>query len=104
MGLCPVHPDDWLLLGYCWQGRYFFDLYLPFGSRSSPCIFNMFADALQWILVRKCFISVLFHYLDESILSAPTFQDTQRKINDVQALFDKVGVPITLLTKLEGPS
>ena len=101
--LCPVHPDDWPLLGYRWQGRYFFDLCLPFGSRSSPCIFNMFADALQWVLVRKCLISAISHYLDDFILCAPTFHETQCKINDVQALFNKVGVPIAL-DKLEGPS
>lgn len=27
--LCPVHPDDWYLLGYKWQGRYFLMLFFP---------------------------------------------------------------------------
>ena len=38
--LCPVRPQDFPLLGYCWQGCYFIDTRLPFGSRSSPYIFN----------------------------------------------------------------
>ncbi|XP_066914570.1 uncharacterized protein [Clytia hemisphaerica] len=101
--LCPVHPDDWPLLGYCWQGKYFFDLCLPFGSRSSPCIFNMFADALQWILVRKCLITAISHYLDDFILCAPSFNEAQLKMDVVQALFKDVGVPVAL-DKLEGPS
>ena len=58
----------------------------------------MFADALQLIL-----ICVLFLHFLNFILCAPTFHETQRKINDVQALFNKVGVPIAL-DKLEGPS
>ena len=62
----------------------------------------MFPDALQWILVRKCFISVLSHYLDDFILYALTFHETQRKLK-VKALFNKIGVPIAL-DKLEGPS
>ena len=48
--LCPVHPEDWHLLGYFWKNRFFFDMRLPFGSRSSPYIFNTFADALLWII------------------------------------------------------
>ena len=51
--LCPVHPDDWPLLGFKWLGNYFFDVCLPFGSRSSPFIFNTFADALAWILIHN---------------------------------------------------
>eukprot|EP00111_Clytia_hemisphaerica_P015890 TCONS_00046951-protein len=101
--LCPVHPDDWPLLGYHWQGRYYFDLCLPFGSRSFPCIFNMFADALQWILVHKCLLSALSHYLDDFILCAVTSVETQHKMNVTQALFKDVGVPVAL-DKLEGPS
>ena len=44
--LCPVRPDQWGLLGYCWQDKFFVDTRLPFGSRSSPFIFNTFADLL----------------------------------------------------------
>jgi len=60
--LCPVHPSDWPLLGYKWLGKYLFDIRLPFRSRSSPFIFNIFADALTWILVRK-FNSTTFSFV-----------------------------------------
>ena len=49
--LCPVRPDQWNLLGFCWNGLFFCDTRLPFGSRSSPYIFNTFADLLLWILM-----------------------------------------------------
>lgn len=63
--LCPVHPDDWSLLGYSWFVKFFFDTCLPFGSRSSLFIINTFAEALAWILVHKFGISALVHYLDD---------------------------------------
>ena len=48
--LCPVSPFDWSLLGMFWNGAFYIDTRLPFGSRSSPYIFNTFADALAWII------------------------------------------------------
>ena len=45
--LCPVRPSEWPLLCYHWKGAFYFDSRLPFGLRSSPFIFNIFADALQ---------------------------------------------------------
>ena len=38
--LIPVHPDHWHLLGIHWQSQYYIDLYLPFGLRSAPFLFN----------------------------------------------------------------
>ena len=46
----PVHPQDRVLLGLQWQGRYFMDATLPFGLRSAPIIFFSVADALEWIV------------------------------------------------------
>ena len=47
--LIPIHPDDWHLMGIYWQSQYYVDLYLPFGLRSAPFLFNQFSDALEWI-------------------------------------------------------
>ena len=38
--LCPVRLEDRELLGIHWQGKFYIDLRLPFGLRSSPCLFN----------------------------------------------------------------
>ena len=100
--LCPVHPDDWPLLGYRWLGKYFFDIRLPFGSRSSPFIFNTFADALTWILIHKFSVSALLHYLDDFFVCAPTKEQCQRKVDIILWLFRFLGVPIAD-DKLEGP-
>jgi len=60
----PVRPADWHLLGFTWLGQYFFDVMLGFGCQSAPYIFNLFAEALYWILERH--IPAHFrHYLDD---------------------------------------
>ena len=37
--LIPVKPDQWRLLGFQWQGQFYFQVALSLGSRSSPRIF-----------------------------------------------------------------
>ena len=92
--LCPVHPDDWPHLGYKWLGKYFCDIRLPFGLRSSPFIFNTFADALTWILVHKFHISALVHYLDDFFVCAPTRELCQAKVDTILWVFRFLGVPV----------
>jgi len=45
--LCPVSPSNWDLLGIHQQGKFYVDLRLPFGLRSSTFLFNRLADALE---------------------------------------------------------
>lgn len=101
--LCPVHPSEWYLLGYKWLGSFYFDVCLPFGSRSSPFIFNTFADSLAWILVHKYGVTGLAHYLDDFFICAPTFSACSRKVDVVLMVFKFLGVPIAE-DKLVGPS
>lgn len=44
----PVHTDD---LHLQWDGEVFIDLTLPLGLRTSPKIFALLADALEWIML-----------------------------------------------------
>ena len=46
----PVAPDDHWLLGFCWDGTYWTDSFLPFGLRTSPFIFDLFAKGLHFLL------------------------------------------------------
>lgn len=67
---CPVHPDDWPLLCYQWENKYFVDLCLPFGLRSSPALFNRLADALEAVFKHRGAAPVE-HYLDDYITAGP---------------------------------
>ena len=101
--LCPVHVDDQHLLGYVWRGKWYYDLCLPFGLRSSPCIFTSFSDCLQWILVEKFGITCITHYLDDFFVCAPTYEECKYKMDLVCFVFKLLGVPVAL-DKLEGPA
>lgn len=67
---CPVHPADWPLLCYQWEGKFFVDMRLPFGLRSSPALFNRLADALEAIFKHRG-ASPVDHYLDDYVTAGP---------------------------------
>ena len=60
----PVNSRDYWLLIFEWQGKYYVDLFLPFGLRTAPRIFNLFSEALHWIF-ETLFRWNLTHYLDD---------------------------------------
>ncbi len=70
-GICPVRLDQLYLLGFRWNRLFFVDTRLPFGSRSSPFIFNSFA-MLCWALIYVCGIALLIHYLDDFLICSPS--------------------------------
>ena len=62
----PVSPyDRWLLL-YEWEGRFYVELFLPFGLRTAPIIFNLFSEAIHWIMELKGWN--LSHYIDDFLV------------------------------------
>ena len=67
--IMPIHPDDWNLLGIYWQSHYYVDLYLPFGLRSSPFVFNQISEALQWILKHNYSLGHVLHILDNFFIA-----------------------------------
>lgn len=64
-----------LLPPYEWQDKLFYELFLMFGLRSAPYIFNLFSEALHWILQHHL-PAWIRHYLDDFLLifkpSTPT--------------------------------
>ena len=75
-GLIPVRKEDWHLLGIHWQAAWYVDKCLPFGLRSSPALFNMLADALQWIMHRNYHVTHIIHYLDDFFTAGPPDTNT----------------------------
>ena len=60
--LIPVHPEDFHLLGFTWQGKYYYDRSLPMGASSSCFLFELFSSALVLLLSFIC-ISVMFRMI-----------------------------------------
>ena len=53
-------------LGFQWQGLTYVETCLSFGLRTAPFIFNLFAEAFEWILA-SFFRWIVRHYLDDFI-------------------------------------
>ena len=102
--LLPVRPDDWPLLGYCWEGQYFVDTRLPFGLRSSPAIFNQFANLVCWVIKFFYALSKLVHYADDFFLVSKQVEDTARnELILLQQAFSYLDIPLGK-DKILGPS
>ena len=101
--LIPIHPDDWNLLGIYWQSRYYVDLFLPFGLRSAPFIFNQLSDALEWILKHNYGLKYVLHILDDFFLAEHTKLDCLLSFSTLLRFFMAVKAPV-VASKTLGPS
>jgi hypothetical protein len=68
--LMPITPADHPLLGFTWQGQYYFDKNLPFGCSSSCNLFETFSTAIHWILEKK-FQAEVVHIIDDFLFVGP---------------------------------
>ena len=93
--LCPVRKLDWPLLCYVWKGRYYVDTRLPFGGRSSPAIFNTFADVITWILTYHGGIEFIIHYLDDFLICAEDEETCTSWLRKFQDIMFYLGIPIS---------
>ena len=92
--LIPVRPDQWHLLGYRWNGCFYFDTRLSFGSRSSPRIFNDFADCLCWLFRQEANNPSIHHYLDDFYFVANSNAAAARSYQTILTLSHRLGVPL----------
>jgi hypothetical protein len=63
----PIRPEDWHHMGFSWRRKFYYCIVLTFGLRSAPYIFNLFSEALHWIIQRHI-PARLRHYLDDFFL------------------------------------
>ena len=85
------------------EGYYFIDTRLPFGLRSSPAIFNQFADLLCWILQYKYQLKFLVHYADDFFLvSSKIHLVANSQLKQLCTAFSDLGIPLAY-EKIVGP-
>jgi hypothetical protein len=101
--LCPVRPAQWPLLCFQWADCFFVDTRLPFGCRSSPCIFNSFAGALAWLFIHLAGVVYLIHYLDDFFFANCSFDSCSQDMGAIRSLCGHLGVPLAP-DKSVGPS
>lgn len=81
--IVPIHPADWELLGFTWNGYYYVDKSLPMGLSYSCGLIERFSKAVQWILQNIFKVSWVSHILDDFIFFGPphsaVFEQSQLK-------------------------
>ena len=104
-----VHVDDLPLLGLSWRDQLFVRLVLPFGARSSPKLFTIFASTFKSILGRQLRIKhpntpmELVYYLDDFFMAAESEVDCKAAMDHMISLADQLGVALHP-EKRDGPS
>ena len=101
--LIPIHPDDWNLLGIYWQSQYYVDMYLPFGLRSAPFLFNQLSDGLEWILKNNYGIQHVIHILDDFFIAEQNKLDCLTSFSTLLRVFMSLKAPV-VASKTIGPS
>ena len=101
--LIPVHPEDWHLLGIYWQQQYYVELYLPFGLRSAPFLFNQLSDVLEWVLKHNYGLQHVLHILDDFFIAEPSRFQCLSSFSKLLRFFMSVKAPV-VTSKTLGPS
>ena len=102
--LMPVHPSQWHLLCYHFDGKWFVDLVLPFGLRSSPAIFCQFADLVRWVLDVCYKVPLVINYSDDFLQVSGHDQGVaQQELDTIKRAFGDMGIPLAGPEKIIGP-
>ena len=94
----PVRPEDRPLLGMRWRGKYYYELVLPFGLRTSGYRWEEYAAALHYFFEQHLGVHLVVHYVDDFLLIVPpspnaaTLATAQRAA--VESLCQRLGVPL----------
>ena len=94
--LIPVRPDQRRLLGFRWNGHFYYQTALSFGSRSSPRIFNDFADCLEALFQQRAGRTEIRKYLDDfwAVCPGDAPADAAQAYAGMIQICATVGVPL----------
>ena len=71
-------------LGFQWDGQFYTEDVLPFGLSSAPFIFNLFAEALHWMLESWLGWKLVKHYLDDTITAIQVQEASPARLAEIR--------------------
>jgi len=93
--IVPIHPSSQYLLGFSFNGFYYYDKTLPMGLSYSCNLFEQFSSALHWIAIHKLGIHDCVHKLDDFLFVAPPPSELcQTDLRKFLQLTKTLGIPI----------
>ena len=101
--IIPVHPSQYHLLGFSFNGKFYYEKMLSMGAATSCRIFEDFSNALVWILNTKYNINSVVKVLDDFLFIHNNKSLCQKYLTAFLDLCHYIGVPIAH-HKTEGPT
>ena len=92
--LLPIHPSCYWMMGFTFEGRYYYDKTMVMGASSSCSDFEKLSTALQWILVNKLGVTHMSHILDDFMFFAPSLDLCTKFQKKFEYLCADLGLPI----------
>ena len=96
----PLAPHIRWLFGFSWDNVFYIEKCLSFGLCTAPYLFNLFnlfAEALHWMMVSYLHWTLVCHYLDDYIYVIPASEVSSQKLQlDIKAydeLMALLGMP-----------
>jgi hypothetical protein len=89
----PIAPSQWHLFCVKWRGNYYVCVRLPFGSRSSPKLFDTLSRAICWIEKHNYGIDVIVHLLDDFLTIDPHSACGERTMALLTLIFNRLKIP-----------
>jgi hypothetical protein len=99
----PVRREDRALLGLKWEGKFYYELTLPFGLKSSGVRWELYAAALHYFFRHHLGVELVIHYVDDFLFVVADRELAQRQMDAALALCAKLGIPMAA-AKAEGPA
>ena len=95
--IIAVAVPDQRLLDFIWEKIIYTECCLPFGLATAPFLFNLFAEALHWILERRLHPILIFfalvHYLDDFIFILRSGSNLGSVVTIYNAVITRLGFP-----------
>jgi hypothetical protein len=99
----PVRPGDWHLLGFMWEGKYYYERVLPFGLKSSCRLWELYAAALHDFFARRLCVPVVIHYIDDFLFVVELKPQAEQLLTLALGMCRDLGIPMAA-DKTEGPT
>ena len=93
--LLPVHPNDYELLGFTFEGSFFFDMAMPMGCSISCSTWEKFGTFIEWAVRRVSPSGFLLHYIDDFLfIGKKGTSDCSTLMANFHSICQTLGVPI----------
>lgn len=92
--IVPLHPDEYNLVGFTWEDKFYHDRCLIMGCSSSCHVFEEVSKALEWIAVNKYGCKHVVHILDDFLFLEESYRKCLESLLGFLKLCNHVGIPI----------